>query len=43
MKSILIKSSAALALLGASALAMAAKMDCCDGLECCLRMLACCF
>lgn len=44
MKSIIIKSSAATAILLASAGAYAATaMDCCASLECCLKMLACCF
>lgn len=42
MKSILIKTSAAAALLATSAFAFAANMDCCASIECCLKMLACC-
>ena len=43
MKSIVIKASAVTAILLASAGAYASSMDCCNGLECCLKMLACCF
>jgi len=43
MKSFIIKTTAALGLLGASAIAMASSMDCCNGVECCMRMLSCCF
>ena len=44
MKSIIIKASAATAIVLASAGAYAATtMDCCGSLECCLNMLACCF
>ncbi len=39
MKSKLIKISAAAALLAAASAAMASTMDCCDSIECCLRML----
>ncbi|WP_295758324.1 hypothetical protein [Undibacterium sp.] len=43
MKSNFAKISLALSLLAASAFAMASTNDCCAGLECCLKMLACCF
>ncbi len=43
MKSTLIKAASVAALLLASAGAYASSMDCCDGLACCLKMLACCF
>ncbi|WP_268878370.1 hypothetical protein [Rugamonas rivuli] len=43
MKSIIIKASAVTAILLASAGAYASSMDCCNGLECCIKMLACCF
>jgi hypothetical protein len=43
MKRTLLKFSAALALLGASAAAVAANAGCCGSVECCLNMLACCF
>ena len=43
MKSIIIKASAVTAILLASAGAYASTMDCCGGLECCVKMLACCF
>ncbi|HEX8404372.1 MAG TPA: hypothetical protein VF670_07135 [Duganella sp.] len=44
MKSTIIKASAATAILLASAGAYAATtMDCCASVECCLKMLACCF
>ena len=44
MKSIIIKASAVTAILLASAGAYAATtMDCCASLECCMKMLSCCF
>ncbi len=43
MKSKIIKVTAAVALLGASAFAFAANNDCCSSIECCIKMLACCF
>lgn len=44
MKSIIIKASALAAILLASAGAYAATtMDCCGSVECCLKMLSCCF
>ncbi|WP_268878626.1 hypothetical protein [Rugamonas aquatica] len=43
MKSIIIKATAVTAILLASAGAYASTMDCCGGLECCVKMLACCF
>ena len=42
-KSVIVKLGVAAALLGTSALALAAGSDCCLDLECCLQMLACCF
>lgn len=43
MKSIILKASAVTAILLASAGAYASSMDCCGGLACCVKMLACCF
>lgn len=40
MKSIVIKTASAVALLAVSAAAMASTMDCCMSIECCLKMLA---
>lgn len=42
MKSKIVKLTAVVSLLGASAAAWAAG-SCCGDLECCLQMLACCF
>lgn len=42
MKSKLIKTTVALALLAGSAGAYAAANGCCGSIECCLQMLACC-
>jgi hypothetical protein len=43
MKSKIIKVGAAVALLATSAVAFAASNDCCSSIECCIKMLACCF
>ncbi len=43
MKTTLFKALACVTLLSASAVAYAASNDCCDSIECCLRMIACCF
>jgi hypothetical protein len=43
MKSKLIKAAAAAILLSGSAVAYAASNGCCGSIECCLKMLACCF
>ena len=43
MKIKVIKIAAVAAMLATSAVAYASVPDCCSGLECCLRMLACCF
>lgn len=37
------KFAVAVALLGVSAATMAANLDCCASIECCIQMLACCF
>ncbi len=42
MKSKIIKITAAAALMGTSAVAIAAN-SCCGSIECCINMLACCF
>ena len=34
---------AAVVLMAGSAAAMATNLDCCASIECCMRMLACCF
>ncbi len=43
MKSTYLKIAGGVVLLVASAGAMASNFACCGDLECCLRMLACCF
>ena len=40
MKSIILKSGAAAALLAVSAAAFASGMDCCMSIACCIKMLA---
>jgi hypothetical protein len=40
MKKLLVKIAAAIGLSAVSVVAMAASMDCCADIECCLRMLA---
>jgi hypothetical protein len=42
MKSMILKTTAVVATVLASAGAYAANMDCCGDLACCLKMLACC-
>ncbi|WP_259772427.1 hypothetical protein [Pseudoduganella albidiflava] len=43
MKSKLVKITIAAGLLAASTAAFAAANGCCGSIECCLKMLACCF
>ncbi|SHG95526.1 hypothetical protein [Massilia sp. CF038] len=43
MKSTIFKVTAALALAATSVAALAGTHDCCGGIECCIRMLSCCF
>jgi hypothetical protein len=42
MKSTILKTLACVGLLSASAVAYASTTGCCDSIECCLRMIACC-
>jgi hypothetical protein len=43
MKSKIVKITAIVALMATSAVAFAATNDCCGGIECCIKMLSCCF
>ena len=43
MKLNIVKIAAVFGLLATSAVAYAATSDCCGSVECCMRMLACCF
>jgi hypothetical protein len=43
MKSKIVKITTAVALLATSAVAFAATSDCCVSVECCIKMLSCCF